>query len=70
MNTRLASLAAHPFVRGLVSGTSRLFDILSPRVTLPLRSPEDDARNLYGDMARIGGDFDRVFARILKDSAK
>jgi hypothetical protein len=55
----------HPFARGFVQGLAGMFDIFGVRArTRKRRSPEDDARNLHGDVQRIGDDFRTVFSKI------
>ena len=54
-----------PFVRGFLEGMAGLFDILGVRARpQKRRTPQDDARNLHGDLQRIGEDFNAVLSKI------
>lgn len=63
---RVANCAqAHSIFRGMIAGAARFFDILGTGArTMEHRTPEDDARNLRGDLERIGQDFSRVLSRL------
>lgn len=56
---------ARSLLSGIIAGAARSFDILGASAR-PIEelTPEDDARNLRGDLERIGQDFSHVLARL------
>ncbi len=58
-------------IRAYAEGAAGLFDIFGTRARTTERStPEDDARNLYGDLERIGQDFASVLSKESVGSGK
>lgn len=52
------------FAPAFISSIAGLFNILPSRAVQARRTPEDDARNLHGDLARVGQDFSRVMSTL------
>lgn len=64
-------MPAYSMVRGMIAGAARFFDILGTGARpMEASTPEDDARNLRGDLERIGQDFSRVLSRLPKAHGK
>jgi hypothetical protein len=57
--------------RAFIAGAACLFNIFAVRAKpTKQRTPEDDVRNLHGDLEKIGQDFSQVLSRITPASDK